>query len=222
MVKESSIQDRRSAGRELAKALQGYGGRDDLLVLALPRGGVPVASEVARALEAPLDLLVVRKLGLPKYPELAMGAIAGGGVQVMNEQLVNYAGVSEEEVAAVVERERRELERRERAYRGDRPRPDIKGRCVILVDDGLATGATMSAAIEAVRRQGAKRIVVAVPVAPPEFLADLEPQVDDVVCPLQPQPFMSVGQWYRDFHQVSDAEVRGALERSDHSSRGEP
>ncbi len=209
---EPPIFDRHAAGEQLADALRRYAGRDDLIVLALPRGGVPVAAGIARALDAPLDVLLVRKLGLPGHPELAMGAIASGGVQVMNDQLVRYAGVGEEAVNAVLEEESRELERRERAYRGSRPWPELKGRCVILVDDGLATGATMRAAVDAVRGQGAEQIVVAVPVAPPETVAELEPLVDDVVCPLQPESFMAIGQWYRDFHQVSDAEVKAALD----------
>ncbi|HFC52860.1 MAG TPA: phosphoribosyltransferase [Gammaproteobacteria bacterium] len=209
---ESPIHDRATAGRQLAAALRHYAGRDDLIVLALPRGGVPVAAGIARSLGAPLDVLLVRKLGLPGHPELAMGAIASGGVQVMNEDVVRHAGVSEEAVDAVLARERQELERRERVYRGDRPWPELTGRCVILVDDGLATGATMKAAIDAVRRQGAARIVVAVPVAPPQTVAELKPLVDEVVCPLQPESFMAIGQWYRDFHQVSDAEVKGELD----------
>jgi len=206
------IPDRSAAGRALAEALQAYHRRDDVVVLALPRGGVPVASEIADALGAPLDLMLVRKLGVPGYRELAMGAIASGGVQVMNEDVLAGSGVSAAAVEAVVEEERRELERRERAYRGDRPWPDLKGRCVILVDDGLATGATMRAAVDAARAQGPDCIVVAVPVAPPDTVRRLAPTVDEVVCLHQPEPFMAIGQWYLDFSQVTDEEVRRILD----------
>ena len=206
------IPDRQTAGQVLADALKSYGGRDDVIVLALPRGGVPVAAEIARALKAPLDVMLVRKLGVPYYPELAMGAIASGGVRVMNEDVVRSAGVSKTSIEAVAEEEGRELARRERVYRGDRPWPDLKGRCVILVDDGLATGATMHAAINAVRAQQPERLVVAVPVAPPDTVRALEPLVDEMVCPLQPESFMAIGQWYRDFTQTSDAEVLSLLD----------
>ena len=205
------IPNRQTAGQVLAEALKSQAGRDDVIVLALPRGGVPVAAEIARALDAPLDVMLVRKLGVPGYPELAMGAIASGGVRVMNDEVVRYSGAGEADIEAVVEAEGRELARRERVYRGDRPWPDLKGRCVILVDDGLATGATMHAAIDAVRAQQPGRIVVAVPVAPPDTVRALEPLVDEVVCPLQPESFMAIGQWYRDFTQTSDAEVLGLL-----------
>ncbi len=205
------IPDRRSAGQALAAELERYSSRDDVIVLALPRGGVPVAAEVADALDAELDLMLVRKLGVPGHRELAMGAIASGGVQVMNEDVLAGSGVSDAAVAAVVEEERRELQRRERAYRGDRPWPDLQGRCVILVDDGLATGATMHAAIEAVRIQAADCIVVAVPVAPPDTVRRLKRLVDEVVCLYQPEPFMAIGQWYRDFTQVPDEEVEQIL-----------
>ncbi len=208
---EVPIPDRHAAGCALAESLQRYTGRDDVIVLALPRGGVPVAAEIARALDASLDVMLVRKLGVPGHPELAMGAIASGGVQVMNEGVVRQAMVSPEAIEAVVEQESRELEHRERIYRGDRPWPDLKGRCVILVDDGLATGATMRAAIDAVKVQEPGCVVVAVPVAPPETVRDLESLVDEVICPLQPESFMAIGQWYRDFHQVSDAEVLALL-----------
>ncbi|HFE32537.1 MAG TPA: phosphoribosyltransferase [Gammaproteobacteria bacterium] len=201
------IPNRRVAGQALAEALKSYAGRDDVIVLALPRGGVPVAAEVARALGAPLDVMLVRKLGLPGHPELAMGAIASGGVMVMNDDVVRRLSVSPAAIEAVAEAEGRELARRERAYRGERPWPDLKGRCVILVDDGLATGATMHAAIDAVRAQQPGCIVVAVPVAPPDTVRTLEALVDEVVCPLQPQSFMAIGQWYQDFTQTSDDEV---------------
>ncbi len=201
------IPNRRVAGQALAEALKSYAGRDDVIVLALPRGGVPVAAEVARALGVPLDVMLVRKLGLPGHPELAMGAIASGGVRVMNDDVVRRLSVSPATIEAVTEAEGRELARRERAYRGERPWPDLKGRCVILVDDGLATGATMHAAIDAVRAQQPACIVVAVPVAPPDTVRTLEALVDEVVCPLQPQSFMAIGQWYQDFTQTSDGEV---------------
>ncbi len=205
------VQNRQAAGRQLAGYLQRYRGRDDLIVLALPRGGIPVAAEIATALEAPLDVLLVRKLGLPGHPELAMGAIASGGVQVVNEQVVRQAKITHKDIEAVAAREKEELKRRERTYRGDRPWPSLKERTVILVDDGLATGATMQAAIAAVKKQQPNRIIVAVPVAPPDTVNTLTSQADEIVCPLQPQPFMAIGQWYGDFHQVSDSEVVSLL-----------
>jgi len=205
------IPDRRTAGQTLAQALQPYAHRNDTIVLGLPRGGVPVAAEVAKALQAPLDVILVRKLGVPGHSELAMGAIASGGVRVMNEDVLRSVGVSPVAIEAVATKEGRELERRERTYRGDRPWPDLAGRCVILVDDGLATGATMHAAIDAVRAQKPGRIVVAVPVAPPDTVHRLELLVDEVVCPLQPEPFIAIGQWYQAFSQVSDAEVEALL-----------
>ncbi len=208
---ELPIPDRRTAGRALAGALSRYAGRDDVVVLALPRGGVPVAAEIADALGAELDLMLVRKLGVPGYRELAMGAIASGGVQVMNEDVLAGSGISPAAIEAVVEEERAELQRRERAYRGDRPWPDLRGRCVILVDDGLATGATMHAAIDAVRAQEPGCIVVAVPVAPPDTVRRLARLVDEVVCLYEPEPFMAIGQWYVDFSQVSDQEVEQIL-----------
>lgn len=208
---ELPIPDRSAAGRALAQALKGYARRDDVIVLALPRGGVPVAAEIADALGAPLDVMLVRKLGLPGYRELAMGAIASGGVRVMNESVLLGSGVTPETVEAVVAEEREELQRRERVYRGERPWPELRGRCVILVDDGLATGATMRAAVDAVRAQQPNRIVVAVPVAPPDTVQVLEGMVDEVVCPQQPEPFMAIGQWYLDFSQVTDREVQQIL-----------
>lgn len=206
------IPNRQAAGRALAEALRPYSGRNDVIILALPRGGVPVAAEIARALKAPLDLMLVRKLGVPGYPELAMGAIAAGGVRVMNEDVVRGIGISPEAIGRVAEEESRELERRARAYRGDRPWPDLKGRCVILVDDGLATGATMHAAIDAVRVQQPASIVVAVPVAPPDTVRALRPLVDEVICPHTPEPFQAIGLWYQDFSQTSDAEVIALLD----------
>ncbi len=209
------IPDRRAAGRALAEALDRYAGRKDVIVLALPRGGVPVAAEIARGLDVPLDVMLVRKLGAPWQPELAMGAIASGGVRVMNDEVVRGMGISPEAIERVAQEELKELERRERAYRGNRPWPDLTDKTVILVDDGLATGATMHAAIDAVRAQNPAQIVVAVPVAPPDTVRALEPLVDEVVCLFQPEPFMAIGQWYQDFSQLTDAEVQALLEEQE-------
>jgi putative phosphoribosyl transferase len=206
--------DRTHAGRELASKLLEYADRPGVIVLALPRGGVPVAFEVAKALHAPLDVFVVRKLGVPGHEEYAMGAIATGGVRVLDERVVRATGVTRAELDAVTAVERRELERRERQYRGDRPPPDVAGRTVILVDDGLATGSTMRAAVEALREEGAARVVVAVPIAPPETCDAFRDIVDDIVCARTPEPFYAVGLWYEDFSQTSDDEVRELLERS--------
>jgi erythromycin esterase-like protein/predicted phosphoribosyltransferase len=205
--------DRREAGRVLAEKLAAYANRPDVLVLALPRGGVPVAYEVARALGAPLDVFVVRKLGVPGYEELAMGAVATGGVRVLNDQLVERLGIPEHIIDAVAARERRELARRERLYRGGRPPPDVRGRTVILVDDGLATGATMHAAIQALRQQNPARIVVAVPTASPETCEEMKARADDVICAITPEPFHAVGRWYQDFSQTTDEEVAALLAR---------
>ena len=208
------FRDRTDAGRRLAAALSEYAGDPDVRVLALPRGGVPVAYEVARALDAPLDVFIVRKLGLPWHEELAMGAIASGGIMVLDHDLVRRAGVSEAEVRRVAEAERRELERRERLYRGDRPLPEIAGRTVILVDDGLATGATMRAAVEAVKQEGPRRVVVAVPIASPETCEAFREVVDDTVCAVTPERFRAVGLWYDDFSQTTDDEVHDLLARA--------
>jgi putative phosphoribosyl transferase len=210
----SRFVDRSDAGRQLAEALAGYRDSSDLLVLALPRGGVPVAAEVARSLDAPLDLMMVRKLGVPWHRELAMGAVATGGVRVLNDEVVSGLGIKPEELDAVTLAERRELQRRQQAYRGDRPQPEIEGRTVIIVDDGLATGSTMRAAITAVKEQGPNRVVVAVPVAPPETCEDLEAEVDDLVCLQSPDQFMAIGLWYESFPPVSDDEVRALLDGS--------
>jgi predicted phosphoribosyltransferase len=208
------FRDRSEAGRKLAVRLSAYANRPDVMVLALPRGGVPVGLEVAQALHAPLDVFLVRKLGVPGQEELAMGAIASGGVRVLNGALVRALGVPKETIAAVVDRELRELERRERAYRDERPAPDVRGRTIILVDDGLATGSTMRAAVAALRKQGPARIVVAVPVGAVETCAGLQAKADEVVCVYTPDPFYAVGAWYRDFSQTTDEEVRDLLNRA--------
>ena len=209
---ELPIENRAAAGRSLAEALHAYRDRDDVIVLALPRGGVPVALEIATALGAPLDLMLVRKLGTPGQEELAMGAIASGGGRVINESVVQALGISQLAIERVAEQESRELLRREQAYRGDRAWPKLGDRCVILVDDGLATGATMRAAVEAVRAQRPARIVVAVPVAPADTIALLRRQADEVICLAEPEPFRAIGLWYMDFSQVSDEEVREMLD----------
>jgi putative phosphoribosyl transferase len=208
---EGRFRDRAEAGRLLAEQLRDYAGREDVLVLSLPRGGVPVGREIARALGVPRDVFLVRKLGLPGQPELAMGAIASGGARVLNHDLVASLGLGDELIDSVAKRELQELERRERAYRGDRPSPQMRGRTVILVDDGLATGSSMRAAVEAVRAQGPERVVVAVPAAPPQTCDDLRPLVDELVVLKTPQPVHAVGLWYQDFSEVSDDEVRRLL-----------
>jgi putative phosphoribosyl transferase len=208
------LQDRIQAGRLLGSALGAYRGRNDVLVLALPRGGVPVACEVAEALGAQVDLIIVRKLGTPGQEELAMGAIASGGVRVLNRDVIEPLRIPERVIAEVERRERAEIERREHAYRGQRPRPDVAGQCVILVDDGVATGATMRAAIAALRQAKPSRLVVAVPVAPPDTVEVLRGEADEVVCLATPEPFMAIGCWYVAFPQLSDEEVRSRLARS--------
>jgi predicted phosphoribosyltransferase len=210
----SPIPNRTSAGKELAKALQSYRNQENVIVLALPRGGVPVAYEIAKELKAPLDLMLVRKLGVPNYPELAMGAIASGDIRVLNPQVIYNYAISEADIEEVEKRERQELDRRAEAYRGQRPYPDLNDKIVILVDDGLATGATMHAALDAVRLQNPGSIVVAVPVAPPESINELRQKVDEIICPLQPTYFSSIGQWYNDFSQVSDEDVTELLGRA--------
>lgn len=221
LVKPGLFRDRREAGRLLAEKLAAYANRPDVLVLALPRGGVPVAYEVARGLGTPLDVFVVRKLGVAGYEELAMGAIATGGVRVLNDQLVERLGIGEQAIEAIAARERQELERRERLYRSDRPPPDVRGRTVILVDDGLATGATMHAAIEALRQQNLARIVVAVPTASPEACEEMKEKADDVICAITPEPFHAVGRWYQDFSQTADEEVGILLARQGTPQTGE-
>jgi predicted phosphoribosyltransferase len=208
--------DRSDAGRFLAARLMCYAGRPDVLVLALPRGGVPVGYEVARALDAPLDVFIVRKLGVPGHEELAMGAIASGGVRVLNSELIERLGLSREAVDAVAAREALELERRERLYR-DRHEPrSLDGRTLVLVDDGLATGSTMRAAAIAARKLNPLKIVVAVPVAAPEVCEEFRAEVDEIVCAYTPDPFDAVGLWYEDFTQVEDAEVRKLLAAARH------
>ncbi len=206
--------NRTEAGRLLAERLSAYAGRPDVLVLALPRGGVPVAYEVARSLHAPLDVFLVRKLGMPGHEELAMGAIASGGVRVVNQDVTEHWRIPERLIDAVAAREQRELERREQLYRGPRPPPDVTGRIVILVDDGLATGSTMRAAVAALRSQRPRRIVVAVPAAAPQTCDELRTEVDEIICALTPEPFYAVGLWYEDFTQISDERIRELLERA--------
>jgi predicted phosphoribosyltransferase len=208
------FQDRRDAGRRLADGLRTYAGRPDVIVLALPRGGVPVAYEVAKALDAPLDVELVRKLGVPGHEELAMGALAGDGVRVVNYDVVSALGIPNSVIDAVARWEQEELARRARLYRGERPRPDVEGRTVILIDDGLATGSTMSAAVKLLRRRHPARIVVAVPAASAEVCEQMRAVADDVICLITPQPFQAVGLWYEDFSQTTDDEVRELLDRS--------
>jgi putative phosphoribosyl transferase len=209
---ERVFADRREAGRELGRLLTRAVQSGEAIVLALPRGGVPVAYEIARALDIPLDVFLVRKLGTPGHPELAMGAIASGGIRVVNEDVVQALNVPQRQIDAVAEQEQRELERRDAAYRQGRSVPELTNRTVILVDDGLATGSTMKAAVQAVKQQQPKRIIVAVPVGALETCRMLGDMADEVICARTPQPFSAVGQWYRDFTQTSDDEVMSLLE----------
>lgn len=208
------FKDRTAAGQVLAKKLADYANRPNVLVLALPRGGVPVGFEVAKALNAPLDVLIVRKLGVPHNEELAMGAIAAGGVCILNQSIVHQIQISDEEIATVAAQEQRELERRESMYRGDRPFPDFQGQIIILVDDGLATGATMWAAIIAVRQKQPQEIVIAVPVAAPETCEEMCSKVEKIICANTPSPFYSVGMWYEKFPQTTDDEVCELLKKA--------
>jgi putative phosphoribosyl transferase len=208
------FRDRTEAGRILAETLREYANLDEVVVLALPRGGVPVGFEVAKALKAPLDVFVVRKLGLPGQQELAMGAIASGEARVLNRELIRAVGIPAEVVEQVTQEEQRELERREREYRDGRPPVDVRGRTIILVDDGLATGSSMRVAVVALKQKEPAQVIVAVPVAPRESCAELEAVADRVVCAVTPDPFGGVGQWYADFSQTSDEEVRGLLKRA--------
>lgn len=203
--------DRRHAGRVLAQSLTGYAQRPDVIVLALPRGGVPVAYEVARALRAPLDVFLVRKLGVPGHEELAMGALASGGVRVLNPNVVHMLGIEDDALEAETRAEQAELDRREQLYREGRPPPEVRSRSVILVDDGLATGATMLAAVKALKVQQPARLVVAVPTASREVCEQMRGEVDEVVCASTPEPLRSVGRWYEDFSQTGDDEVRALL-----------
>lgn len=215
------FEDRRDAGRCLARALQRYRDVADVVVVGLSRGGMPVAAEVAHALAAPLDVCVVRKLGVPGHEELAMGAIASGGVRVVHEASLRSLGLGEELLEAVARREHREVERRERLFRGARPPLNLRGRCVILVDDGLATGATMRAAIQSIRLAGPRAVVMAVPVGSPEVVGEFAGLADEVICVEQPYPFFAVGVWYRRFGQVTDEQVIELLEAEVPPSLGE-
>ncbi|HEX6476825.1 MAG TPA: phosphoribosyltransferase [Acidimicrobiales bacterium] len=219
-MRATAFQDRFDAGTTLATQLAAYAGRNDVIVLALPRGGVPVGFEVAKELQAPLDVFLVRKLGVPGHEELAMGAIASGGVQVVNDDVVEALDVPPERIAAVAAAEEQELERRLRAYRSDMPPPDVKGKVAILVDDGLATGSSMRAAVQALRRLDPARVVVAVPTAAAETCQRLAAEADEVVCASTPRPFHAVGLSYRDFSQTTDAEVSDLLRRAASGAAG--
>jgi predicted phosphoribosyltransferase len=214
-----TFHDRTDAGRRLAAKLQRLAGRDDVIVLALPRGGVPVGFEVARALGAPLDVFLVRKLGVPGREELAMGAIASGGVRVVNEEVVRMLGLGEDELDAAAADELAEMRRREEAYRDGRPAPDVTGKTVVLVDDGLATGSTMRAAVQAVRKLGPKRVIVAVPVGAGDTCRAFRDVADEVVCLHAPEHFYAVGNWYEEFTQTTDDEVRELLATSTTADR---
>jgi predicted phosphoribosyltransferase len=208
------FQDRAEAGRLLARALERYKNRPDVLVLALPRGGVPVAYEVARALNAPLDAFIVRKLGVPGHEELAMGAIASGGTRALNRSVIRQLNIPQSAIDAVAAREAEELRRREKLYRGGKSSLEIENRTIILVDDGLATGSTMKAAVAALRQQNPAKIVVAVPTAPSEVCDELKRQADEVICAVTPEPFYAVGQWYDNFEQTTDTEVTELIRRA--------
>jgi putative phosphoribosyl transferase len=208
------FRNRTEAGQILATTLREYANRDDVVVLALPRGGVPVGFEVAKALHAPLDVFVVRKLGLPGQEELAMGAIASGGARVLNRELIRALRIPEQVLDQVAREEQRELERREREYRDGRSPIDVRGKTVILVDDGLATGSSMRAAVVALKQKEPAQVVVAVPVAPADSCQELQSVAERVVCAVTPQPFLGVGQWYEDFSQTSDEEVRELLRQA--------
>src|SRR2546422_11452029 len=211
---EGAFPNRAEAGRVLGLKLAKYAGRDDVIVLGLPRGGVPVAYEVACALRVPLDVFIVRKLGVPGFEELAVGAIASGGVRVLNEDVMRALPNAKEIIESVTARETAELERREQSYRDGRPAPELRDRVVILVDDGLATGATMRAAVKALRQSGAAKIVVAVPVGPPDTCHELAQEADETICLSTPEFFQAVGQYYEDFSQTSDEDVRQLLSQA--------
>ena len=212
------FQDRREGGERLGERLRAYANRPDVIVLALPRGGVPVGFEVAEALRAPLDVFVVRKLGVPGQEELAMGALASGGVRVLDDELIRLAGVGANDIARMTTAASTELSRQEARYRGERRFPDIRGKAVILVDDGLATGSTMRAAVQALRTHHPAAIVVAVPVGAAETCDALRADADDVVCLETPEPFRAVGLWYEDFSQTTDDEVHALLDRARHAA----
>jgi putative phosphoribosyl transferase len=211
---ERAFRNRTEAGQLLAEKLKKYTGRDDVIVLGLPRGGVPVAYEVAQSLGAPLDVFIVRKLGVPGFEELAVGAIASGGVRVLNEDVMRALPNASEIIESVTARETIELQRREQSYRDGRPAPELRDRVIILVDDGLATGATMRAAVKALRQRGVAKIVVGVPVGPPDTCREFEEEADETVCASAPEFFQAVGQYYEDFSQTSDEEVRELLRRA--------
>ena len=213
-MKVNHFRNRVHAGQLLAGQLMQYADREDVIVLGLPRGGVPVACEVAEKLHAPVDVLVVRKLGLPGWEELAMGALASGGVRVINQEVVRSAGISHAAIETAVARESRELQRRELAYRGHTGVPEIEDKTVILIDDGIATGSTVKAAVLALQQQEPARIIIAVPTAAPDACAMLEPMVDELIALLQPDEFRAVGQWYEDFSQTTDAEVTECLAKA--------
>lgn len=213
-MKPPYFRDRTDAGQQLAQKLQAYGNRPDAIVLALPRGGVPVGYEVARELGVPLDVFLVRKLGVPGSEELAMGAVATGGIRVVNDEIVRSLHIPEDVIDAVADWELGQLSERERLYRDERPGPYVSGRTIILVDDGLATGATMLAAIKALRQQHPTRLVAAVPTAPPQTCRDMRIHADEAVCAITPEPFYAVGYWYEDFSQTTDEDVRDLLARS--------
>ena len=211
-----AFRDRIEAGQILAEKLVRYRDQPDVLVLALPRGGVPVAFEVAKSLHAPLNVFVVRKIGIPGQEELAMGAIASGGVRVLNDEVVEQLKIADRVIDAAAREEQRELERREREYRAGRPAPEIKDHVVILIDDGLATGSTMRAAAQALRQRNPKRIVVAVPVGAAATCEEVRDEVDEVICAVAPEQFYAVGMWYEDFLQTSDEEVKTLLDEAQH------
>src|SRR5438445_4752179 len=211
---ERAFPNRAEAGRLLAAKLENYLDRSDVVVLGLPRGGVPVAYEVAQRLGAPLDVFIVRKLGVPGFEELAAGAIASGGVRVLNQDVMRALPNADETIESITARETAELERREQSYRDDRPAPELRDRVVILVDDGLATGASMRAAVKALRQRGVAKIVVAVPVGPPDTCREFEDEADETICASAPEFFQAVGQYYEDFSQTSDEEVRELLARA--------
>ncbi len=210
----TQFRDRKEAGKLLAAQLAAYANQQDVIVLALPRGGVPVGFEIAQALHVPLDVIVVRKLGVPGQEELAMGAIATGGICILNKDVVQFLNIPDEVIDEITAQELQELERREHLYRGERPAYDVGGRTVILVDDGIATGATMHAAVAAIKQRQPTRIIIAVPTAAPSTCDEFAAEVDELVCVIRPEPFIAVGYWYRQFSQTSDEEVRSLLERA--------